>query len=297
MIPNLIIAGSPKCGTTSIFNWLSDHPSVCPSSVKETYFLMDRDYPLFRKENNFHKNGFDGYHGFFENCSSTSSIIMEATPDYLYQETALNVIALMPNSTRVILIFRKPSDRVYSLFQFARNNVSVISKNITFTNFIDAVMNGDPQGIIRNRPILKNAIKHSQYIDWLEPWIEKMPDKISILLFEDMRQDPKIFMKNLSSSLGIDSSFFDSFDFSPKNKTYEVNNQSMHLIKKFISSTLPNGRYRKFMSYFYRRINTGKPKAKSQDDIEALYNLDQYFSVYNDRLEELTGLDLSKWRT
>lgn len=42
----LIIGGTPKAGTTSLYKWLSDHPDVCPSSLKETRFFLDWDYPL-----------------------------------------------------------------------------------------------------------------------------------------------------------------------------------------------------------------------------------------------------------
>ena len=41
----LIIAGSNKCGTPSVFRYLSEHPAVCPASRKETgFFFGDQDY-------------------------------------------------------------------------------------------------------------------------------------------------------------------------------------------------------------------------------------------------------------
>ena len=47
MLPNVAMVGVPKCGTTSVFSYLADHPEVCQSSEKETYFLMDKGHPLF----------------------------------------------------------------------------------------------------------------------------------------------------------------------------------------------------------------------------------------------------------
>ena len=45
----LIIGGTTKAGTTSLHAYLSDHPQVCASSIKETRFFLDRDYPLEAK--------------------------------------------------------------------------------------------------------------------------------------------------------------------------------------------------------------------------------------------------------
>jgi len=43
IFPNLVIAGAPKSGTSSLFFWLAAHPEVCGSQKKETYFLADKD--------------------------------------------------------------------------------------------------------------------------------------------------------------------------------------------------------------------------------------------------------------
>ena len=40
MLPNVIIGGTQKAGTTSLFRYLADHPSVCPSSIKEVDFFL-----------------------------------------------------------------------------------------------------------------------------------------------------------------------------------------------------------------------------------------------------------------
>lgn len=222
--------------------------------------------------------------------------MLEATPDYLYQNTALDVIGALPTLPKVLFVLRKPSERVYSLFQFARNNVSVIDKKVSFRSFLEAVMGGDRHGIIRNRPILQNAIRHSQYVNYLEPWIVRMGGQVSVELFEDMRTDPKLFMMRLADHLGIDNAFFEDFDFSPKNKTYAVKNQAMHLIKKKLSSFLPSGAYRQVLRSMYAKANTERSSKKTAEDMEALKMLDAHFAEFNDRLELLTGLDLSSWR-
>lgn len=41
-----IIGGGSKAGTTSVFNYLADHPEICAADAKETRFFLDADYPL-----------------------------------------------------------------------------------------------------------------------------------------------------------------------------------------------------------------------------------------------------------
>ena len=42
----IIIGGTTKAATTSLYFYLADHPNVCASNIKETRFFLDADYPL-----------------------------------------------------------------------------------------------------------------------------------------------------------------------------------------------------------------------------------------------------------
>jgi hypothetical protein len=173
--------------------------------------------------------------------------------------------------------------------------MSVINKNISFQRFLELVLSSDLEGVIQNRPILKNAVKHSQYVDYLEPWIAKMGQQVSVRLFEDMTSNPRAFMMNLADDLGIESIFFKNFDFSAKNKTYSVRSQKLHLFKKKFSSVLPDGPVRKALRDIYFDLNTNLSPDKTSADLDSIAMLDQYFTEYNTRLEGLSGLDLSPW--
>ena len=106
-LPNLVIAGAPKCGTTSLFRWLADHPQVATSNVKETFFLMDRGHSMARKESNYHQHGLAAYESFFATCPADCSIVLEATTHYLYQETALDVLSTLPSEPQIIFVLRE----------------------------------------------------------------------------------------------------------------------------------------------------------------------------------------------
>src|SRR5215212_3535508 len=53
MLPNWIIAGVPKAGTSTLFRWLTDHPEVSGPSEKETCYFVDRGSHMFRPDRNF----------------------------------------------------------------------------------------------------------------------------------------------------------------------------------------------------------------------------------------------------
>lgn len=70
MLPNLVITGFPKCGTTSLFTWLADHPQVTGSTVKETNFFVDPGTHSFRSHANFRDHGLAGYKAYFQKAQA-----------------------------------------------------------------------------------------------------------------------------------------------------------------------------------------------------------------------------------
>ena len=75
--PNFVIGGAPKCGTSSLFSWLADHPQVCGSSVKEPFFLMDEGNPMLRKACNVHDHGIEAYSSFFRGCAGERVVVAD----------------------------------------------------------------------------------------------------------------------------------------------------------------------------------------------------------------------------
>src|SRR5690242_13037086 len=92
-LANFIIAGTEKAGTTSVFTYLSAHPSVCGSIVKETDFFRD-------SYTGDHPKDIAKYAHFFERCASNSPIVMEASPGYLGcgEQVAIRIHALIPHA-------------------------------------------------------------------------------------------------------------------------------------------------------------------------------------------------------
>jgi hypothetical protein len=304
-LPNLVIAGAPKCGTSSLFNWLVDHPDVCGSRVKEPFFLMDRDNPLRRLACNVHDHGIDAYGSFFPDCSDGDKIVVEATTHYLYQQTAVDVLASLPTRPRIIFVLRKPSERVFSSFSYSQNNLGRVRADLSFSDFLRLVESeGDPGRIERelgpspSSYVLARDLQYSRYIDYLGAWVERVgEDRIRILLFEEMSSDPRSELEGICDWLGIDPSFYESYDFAARNRTVPVRSPRLQRLALALSARMRDSKLKAFAKRLFLGLQSGKEKrARSREDEAALERLDAEFQPWNDRLQQLFGLNLDSWR-
>lgn len=109
--PNLFILGAPKCGTTSMAEWLADHPKVFMSKLKEPHY--------FNKD---HKHNsvvnYDHYLSLFNSATDIQTIVGEASVWYLYSEVAVkNIIKNLGNNLKFIVMLRNPVQMAYSLHE------------------------------------------------------------------------------------------------------------------------------------------------------------------------------------
>lgn len=298
-LPNLIIAGAPKCGTTSLFRYFAEHPEVCPSIEKEASFLVDPDYPLYREDRSVLTQGLQGYSYFFPDYDrERHRLVMEATPHYMYQNVALDTISAMENTPDLIFVLRNPSRRVYSLFRFAQHNIGALDRNMTFEQFIEKV---DSKAFPKERVVVRSAIEHSHYDRYLERWYERInPNKIHVYVFEEMVSEPRSFMQNLAKALDVDSKFYATYNFGAENKTTMARSSMLRRVERRLRSSplKPEwlGPLRPAARKIYKKIQGSQPiSPMSETDKAVLKDLDYRFGSTKQALSELAGLDLSAW--
>jgi hypothetical protein len=300
VFPNVVIVGAPKCGTTSLFAWLADHPDACGSVIKEARYFLDPDDPLFKKASNYRDHGLAGYEPYFEPCEAgAAALVVEATPVYLYQRSAPAAIAQIDPLPHIVVVFRKPSERVYSHFHFLRDSHARIDNRLPFAEFVRLVKAGDPA--IPHYGHAKSVIDHSRYVEFLPAWLERFADdRVHYFLFEDLRRDPAAFMRSVAEEFGVEPSFYDSYSFARKNTTFRIRRPWMHRIRRGVGRHLPadtRKRIKASTASAYARINIEPARrSRTSADAEALVALERYFAPYNERLAEVTGLNLSPWR-
>ncbi len=303
-LPNLIIAGAPKCGTSSLFNWLAAHPQIQGSSPKETFYFVDTDNPLFRSEANYSLHNLDRYK-FFPQAKQTSQpqFYLEATTHYLYQESALNFFTSCQPQPHVVFILRRPSDRIFSSFNYTQNNLARLDKSVSFTQFVELLLSGEVYKI-KNKFysknsffVLNNDLLYSQYHKFLEPWSKRLaPEKIHVLLFEQIRSDPQKAVCHLCHRLGISSDFYYQFGFQSRNRTLLVKNPFIHRNLRKFSPLFQNGGVKNSLKSLYFKSQY-QPTNLVSPNAETLRQLDGYFTPHNQNIAHDFDLDLSCWQS
>lgn len=308
-LPNALIVGTPKCGTTSLFRWLEAHPDACGPREKELWYLKDMswrerhriDFDPFFSET-FRPRPFDEdfvrrYAELFAACGRGShKVIFEATPDYIYHRTALEFLSTLSPPPLLIFSFRRPSARIYSYYQFAKNNLGGFDRDLGFARFLDIIRERLPNRLGSQIHLL---IKQSCYVDYLAVWFERLPrDRVAVYLFEDIVRDPRGTMQDLARRLDIDPAFYESYDFPRENPSYQVRSVGLHRTLLKVRTKLPPWLRDGILRALYRALNTAPAQGESSpEDRTLLAELDDYFRPCNRRLAELTGLDLSAWES
>ncbi|HEU4885893.1 MAG TPA: sulfotransferase domain-containing protein [Longimicrobium sp.] len=303
-LPDLVIAGAPKCGTSSLFRWLAAHPSVRGSSVKETNFLLDPGHPLLDPARNVHQHGLAAYASFFPDEDAGSApppLLLEGTTHYLYQQTAPRVLAAMDRPPHVVFLLREPAERVYSSFRYTRNNLGVLRPDATFRDFVSLGAGGDARALTDPRwggkvEIWRNDVGYSRYAEHLARWAQVFPrERMHVLLAEEMWRDPRALLLRLAERVGIDPSFYADFSFHRHNESYRVRSAALHRLARRAGAVLPRGLLRSVLRKGYMGVAASGRLERSTDDAETLRELRASFAPHNARLAREWGVDLGAW--
>ena len=106
--PNLFILGAPKCGTTSLYTYLREHPNIFFSHIKGPHYFAT-DFENYRSV----KTKVD-YANLFSEANAQHSIIGEASVLYLYSENAIKGIYNDNPNAKLIIMLRNPIEVVQS---------------------------------------------------------------------------------------------------------------------------------------------------------------------------------------
>lgn len=207
-LPDFLIIGGQRCGTSSLYKYLGAHPQIVPSLRKETrYFSVE------------YERGTDWYKAHFPMTAAMaglarlrgSSRTFEATPDYLLDpRTPSRVATTLPDS-KFIAILRDPVARAYSHWQHMRR------LGIETLSFEDAVaLESDRIGSelqeIRdgNAGQFKSFFRFSYiargcYAEQLERWLSTFSgSQFLILDAEELYTRPDEALHSICHFLGIE---------------------------------------------------------------------------------------------
>ena len=191
VLPNFLIAGAMRAGTTSLARQLEEHPDVFMARRKEVHFF-DRYY----------ERGLAWYGQHFVQADGAAAI-GEATQTYLYDGAALERIATVLPNIRLIALLRDPVDRAYSHYWLNR------SLGLERASFEEAI--ADEARRLREYPEKRNAFSYlsrGRYVEQIMRVRQLVPEAaLRILFFEELRDAPLDVYRSACAFLEIDSSF------------------------------------------------------------------------------------------
>jgi len=294
-LPTVVIAGVGKAGTTSLFWYLSQHPDICPSDVKEIrYFtaLSEGDGKLPAVE---------GYAAHFDRCAGERHRL-EASPQYFHggEPVATAMHELMPYA-HVIVLLRDPVDRLWSTFRFMRTRLADLPPDMGFGAYVEACM------AVRERrePLSREntlywTIQGGCYDDHLDPWLDAFGDRFRAVFFERMTADPASTTHDLCEWLGIDAGQAASITYSVENKTVPVRSAALQRLALAANRESILGRRRRLkepLRKVYYALNRRAEGEHMPPETRAA--LDEVFAPGNDalarRLVRLGYTDLPGW--
>lgn len=185
-LPDFFIIGAAKSGTTSLHDYLSKHPALWMSSVKEPCFF-DPNVPAQCHDPDF-------YHGLFEGARS-DQLCAESSTNYtmwpMVQDVPASIARVVPNA-RLIYLLREPVRRCYAHFQHRHEREVCSGKpyTMTFAEYLEF------------DPVVADA---SDYEAQIHRYLEHFPKESLLLLpFERFVGDPVPTLKQVFEFLGIE---------------------------------------------------------------------------------------------
>ena len=228
----LIIGGTGKAGTTSVFNYLSSHPQICAAILKEPGFFLDRDYPIDRICQ--FEEGLDKYEKIFTHCPP-GSIRLEATPFYLYSEgTPLRIKRSIPD-VKLLFILREPISFLFSTYRYGKQLGNIPVK----TTFEQYVSNQFKKLEGRTNAYNTLSLSMGRYSTFLKPYFSMFgKERIMVAFYEDLIKNTNEFIQRICTFVKIDPAFYEDYHFARYNPTVALRSQILNRIYKNLHNSL-----------------------------------------------------------
>jgi hypothetical protein len=258
LLPDFLIIGTQRGGTTSLYHYLQAHPSIRLANTKDTHFF-DKKY----------SNGLAWYRAHFptvwektyvQQVQKQAFVTGEASPSYLFHPLTPKRVAQVMPRVKLMMLLRNPVDRAYSQYYHA------IELGHETRSFEEAIQGEEERTAQEREKILKDehyyshAYKHLSYltrgiyVDQLQEWMRFFSrEQFLILKSEDFYASPATVLKEMFTFLGLPT----------------------------IETQLKKKEYKQYNNNSYSKM-----------DAAMRIRLIEYFKPHNARLYELLGTDL-----
>ena len=295
----LIVGGTTKAATTSLFAYLGDHPAVCAATYKETRFFLSDDYPLPAKYR--YKGDAEEYNLLFSDSDETQ-LRMESTPDYLYCEKARERIAEFLPHAKLVFSLREPISRLISWYRFAKQ-IGKLPQTLSFDAYVELLFTSVDCHKENEEQHLQ-TLQQGCYTIYLEHYFKQFGTaRIHVLFYEELAAQPLNTMVELCNFADVDADFYSDYVFEVTNRSQRMRNSELHRKYRAFRFRLrqwthnkpivhvPLRTIRRTIEPLYLRLNT-QADEKTQMSEETRCRLIDYYKPDVHALGELIGKPL-----
>ena len=294
--PNFIIAGFPKCGTTSLHHYLSEHPQIFMPSQKELHFFT---YEILSKLKNGPKDGAvkktqiqdsKKYLDFYRNVKNEIAV-GDASPSYINYPNQFLKIKEYLEDPKFIIVLRDPINRAYSNYLHLKREQR---ETLTFKEAVN-----------RENKRIKDKYSDFWYYKFNSTYYDKILKaketfkEVLIITSEELNENHVATMKKVYKFLDVDCNFitkrksnrFNKGGYYKKNLFTKIIFQPSkfkNLIKRFIKPT-PS-----LKILLARVASVFRAKTEEIDEETVLY-LTKHFKEEVKKLKSL-NINTSNWR-
>lgn len=275
-LPNFLIIGAPKSGTTSLWHYVSQHPDVFANAKEPGYFWTFKPARKVQTLEEY-ESLFEGSEGF--------TAVGEGSPTYFSDPNAPERISELIPEAKLIAILRDPCDRAFSEFTFQR-----LRNDESVPDFLDAVAADADRtpgfGYIETGLYHRNLTRYLDFFD---------RSRLKVVFNEDLKMDRVRVVAEVFEFLGVDPTYDVDTDLEltasgvPKIKALHWLLGRNNPIRRTLIPLLPKG-----VTRIARRVRNANldRQVMTPDERAAIL---PYFEEDIRRLEKLVDRDLGHW--
>jgi hypothetical protein len=281
MLPDFVVIGGMKCGTTALWQYLRDHPRIYVPNRR-------KNLEYFTPEGSA-QNTAEWYAACFEDAPATAQAVGEISTEYskhpFIPGVPARMAAVLPEA-RLIYLVRDPIERIVSHYL---HQINAAQETRTFNT------------AIREEPD-NRYLAYSRYYEQIEQFLDYYPaERILVLTSEELRADPAATLVSLCRFLGVDP------DYTPPTRVIthtRAEKRQWNVLGRAIRRR-PGiyDRYRYYLSRLSAPVQrlatamTSGPAAAPDLDMEIVAFLREHLHPDTERLRRFCNRDLADWHT
>lgn len=258
-----------RSGSTSLYRYLGAHPDV---------YLAPKELGFFTEH---FEQGLDWYREQF--AGRSEAVIGEATADYLARPSAMRrIVTTLPNA-KLIASLRDPVIRAFS------HHGLLSTRGVDKRSFAEAI-DDELAAVAQHGPDAQGVfyLSHGLYDVHLSRWFDLVDREcLHLVVFDDLRAEPKLVYRDLCRHLGVTGT--DVPDIVGEAVNPYVTFRSIPVRKLSKRMPKPVGRA-------IARLNTRQHAARPEMTAATKAKLIDFYGPRIERVETLTGFDLSRWK-